>query len=58
MTNGFSALGSASPSVLILLVIVTLLLLAGIVLHRSIRHSPAARHAVMLMTLVTIASVR
>jgi hypothetical protein len=33
---------------------VTLLLLAAIVVHRSIRQSPAAKHAVMLMTLVTI----
>jgi hypothetical protein len=54
MTRGFSALRSASPSVIILLVIVTLLLLAAIVVHRSIRQSPATRHAVMLMTLVTI----
>ena len=54
MTSGFSALRSASPSVIILLVIVTLLLLAAIVVHRSIRQSPATRHAVMLMTLVTI----
>jgi beta-lactamase regulating signal transducer with metallopeptidase domain len=54
MTSGFSAPGSASPSLVILLAIVTLLLLAAIVVHRSIRHSPAARHAVMLITLVTI----
>jgi beta-lactamase regulating signal transducer with metallopeptidase domain len=54
MTSGFSALRSASSSVIIFLVIVTLLLLAAIVVHRSIRQSPAAKHAVMLMTLVTI----
>jgi beta-lactamase regulating signal transducer with metallopeptidase domain len=54
MTSGFSALRSASPSVIIFLVMVTLLLLAAIVVHRSIRQSPAAKHAVMLMTLVTI----
>ena len=54
MTSRFRALGSASPSAIIVLVIVTLLLLAGIVVHRSIRQSPAARHAVMLMALVTI----
>ena len=53
MTSGF-AFGSASPSVIILLAIVTLLLLAAIVVHRLIRQSAAARHAVMLTTLVTI----
>ena len=54
MTSGLSVLGSASPSVIILLVIVTLLLLAAIVVDHSLRQSPAARHTVMLMTLVTI----
>lgn len=54
MTSGFSALGSTSPFVPILLAIVTLLLLAAFVVHRSIRQSPAARHAVMLITVVTI----
>jgi len=54
MTSVFSALGAASPSVIILLAVVTLLLLVAIAVHRSIRQSPAARHAVMLITLVTI----
>jgi hypothetical protein len=54
MTSGFRALGSASPSATILLIIVTLLLLAAIVVDRSIRQSPAARHAVMLVNSATI----
>jgi beta-lactamase regulating signal transducer with metallopeptidase domain len=54
MISWFRALGFASPSAMIFLIIATLLLLAAIMVHRSIRRSPAARHAVMLVTVVTI----
>lgn len=54
MISWFRGLGFASSSAMILLVIATLLLLAAIVVHSLIRRSPAGRHAVILVTLVTL----
>lgn len=54
MISWLSAAGSTLPSATIPLAIATLVLLVAIAVHCSIPRSPAARYAVMLVTLVTI----
>lgn len=54
MISWLSAVGSTLPSVTIPLAIATLVMLVAIAVHNWMPRSAAARHAVMLVTLVTI----
>jgi hypothetical protein len=54
MNSWFRVLEAASPAAMTVLVIATVILLAAIVVHRTLRQSPARRHAVMLVALVAI----
>jgi beta-lactamase regulating signal transducer with metallopeptidase domain len=54
MNSWFRVLEAASPAAMTVLVIATVILLAAIVVHRTIRQSPARRHAVMLVALVAV----
>lgn len=54
MTAGLKAVETALPSAMGVSVIATVLLLAAIVVHRMIRWSPAGRHAVLLVALLTV----
>ena len=54
MTAGFRAVEIGPPAALQVLVVATVVLLAAIVAHQVIRRSPAARHAVVLIALLTV----
>jgi beta-lactamase regulating signal transducer with metallopeptidase domain len=54
MTACFGILEKAFPPAMTMLVMATVVLLAAIVVHRTISQSPAIRHAVLLIALVTI----
>src|SRR5215475_2924813 len=53
MTAGFRAVGTGSSAVEVL-VVATVVLLAASMAHRMIKRSPAARHAVVLIALLTV----
>ena len=54
MTAGLRAVDAAVPATVAVLVVATAVLLAAIVAHRVVRRYAAARHAVVLIALLTI----
>lgn len=54
MTAGFGGVVSVPPAAFAVLVVATVVLLAAIAAHQVIRRSPAARHAVVLIALLTV----
>jgi beta-lactamase regulating signal transducer with metallopeptidase domain len=54
VTAGLRAFETAFPAAVAVLVVATLVLLAAIAAQSMIRHSPAAKHAVVLIALLTV----
>lgn len=54
MTAGLSTIETASPTAVAVLVVATVVLLAAIAAQRMIKRSPAAKHAVVLIALLTV----
>ena len=54
MNSWFMVLSAYLPAALTILCVTTALLIAGLAVQHVVRRSPAARHAVLLWTLIAV----
>ncbi|HEX3154614.1 MAG TPA: hypothetical protein VHV32_08320 [Candidatus Angelobacter sp.] len=57
MNSWLSGLNTQAPAALMILCVTTGILIAGLAVQHAVRRSPAARHAVLLWTLIAVGSV-